>query len=44
MILLPNIGFILTDVEYKEPARKYAEFQVNVEGSTGIAKCKKNID
>ena len=31
IILLPNIGFILTDVEYKEPAKKYAEFQINVE-------------
>ncbi len=31
MILIPNIGFILTDVEYKEPARKYAEFQINRE-------------
>jgi len=31
MILIPNIGFILTDVEYKEPARKYAEFQINVD-------------
>jgi len=31
MILIPNIGFILTDVEYKEPARKYAEFQINAE-------------
>ena len=31
MILIPNVGFILTDVEYKEPARKYAEFQINVD-------------
>lgn len=31
IILIPNIGFILTDVEYKEPARKYPEFQINVE-------------
>jgi hypothetical protein len=31
IILLSNIGFILTDVEYKEPARKYPQFQINVE-------------
>ena len=31
IILIPNIGFILTDVEYKEPARKYPEFQIDVE-------------
>jgi len=31
IILLPNVGFIMTDVEYKEPAKKYAEFQINVD-------------
>ena len=31
MILIPNIGFILTDVKYKEPARKYAQFQIDAD-------------
>ena len=31
IILLPNIGFILTDVEYKIPAKKYPQFQINVD-------------
>jgi len=29
IILIPNVGFVLTDVEYKVPARKYNQFQIN---------------
>ena len=31
VILIPVIGFIITDVEYKEPAKKYDQFQINAE-------------
>ena len=30
MILIPHIGFILVDVEYKLPAEKYEVFQIEV--------------
>ncbi len=29
MILVPHIGFILTDVEFKKPAKKYKTFYIN---------------
>ena len=29
MILVPHIGFILTDVEFKRPAKKYRAFYIN---------------
>jgi len=29
MILIPNLGFILTDVEYKPPLRKYDDFPID---------------
>ena len=29
MILIPNLGFILTDVEYKPPLRKYENFAID---------------
>ncbi|KAA0004476.1 MAG: hypothetical protein DRN33_02630 [Thermoplasmata archaeon] len=38
IILLPNIGFIITDVEYKSPAKKYAEFQINVDETNRYCK------
>ena len=31
VILIPHVGFILTDVEYKRPAEKYREFHINEE-------------
>ena len=32
-ILVPNIGFILTDVEYKQPLEKYEKFAIDLEES-----------
>ncbi|HEC77231.1 MAG TPA: hypothetical protein ENI33_08270 [Thermoplasmatales archaeon] len=29
MILVPHVGFILTDVEFKKPAEKYKVFQID---------------
>lgn len=29
MILIPHVGFILVDAEYKKPAEKYDEFQIS---------------
>jgi len=31
MILVPHVGFILTDVEFKKPAEKYDVFQIDEE-------------
>jgi len=31
IILIPHVGFILTDVEYKKPAEKYSEFHIDEE-------------
>ncbi|RMF90484.1 MAG: hypothetical protein D6733_03645 [Methanobacteriota archaeon] len=31
MILVPHVGFIIVDVEYKKPAKKYDVFQIDEE-------------
>ena len=30
LILTPGVGFILTDVKYKEPAKKYDQFHIDI--------------
>ncbi len=33
LILVPRMNFILTDVKYKEPARKFNDFQISIKES-----------
>jgi len=44
VILIPVIGFIITDVKYKEPAKKYEEFQIGTEEATKYANLQKQFN
>jgi len=44
VILIPVIGFIITDVEYKEPAKKYEEFQIDAEETTKYTNLQKHFN